>query len=48
VSMVPQTVSDLDVDTGEKVMRLIDALEDLDDVTNVYTNAGFPDDLLAD
>jgi YebC/PmpR family DNA-binding regulatory protein len=48
VAMVPQTVSDLDVDTGEKVMRLIDALEDLDDVTNVYTNAGFPDDLLAE
>ncbi len=45
VAMIPSTLSPLDKDTGEKVMRLIDALEDLDDVTNVYTNADFPDDL---
>ncbi len=44
VSMVPQTYSDLDADTAEKVLRLLDQLEDLDDVTNVYTNANFPDD----
>jgi transcriptional/translational regulatory protein YebC/TACO1 len=31
---------------GEKVLRLVDALEDLDDVTNVYTNANFPDELM--
>lgn len=47
VAMVPQIVSDLDVETAEKVMRLIDALEDLDDVTSVYTNAGFPDELVS-
>ncbi len=46
VAMIAQTYSDLDVETGEKVMRLIDALEDLDDVTNVYTNANFPDELM--
>jgi transcriptional/translational regulatory protein YebC/TACO1 len=34
------------VDIGEKVLRLVDALEDLDDVTNVYTNANFPDELM--
>lgn len=45
VAMVPQTLSDLDVDTGEKVLRLLDALEDLDDVQNVYTNANFPEEL---
>lgn len=45
VAMIPSTLSPLDKDSGEKVMRLIDALEDLDDVTNVYTNADFPDDL---
>lgn len=28
-----------DQDTADKVERVIDALEDLDDVTNVYTNA---------
>ena len=45
VSMVPQTLNDLDVDTGEKVLRLLDALEDLDDVTGVYTNANFPEEM---
>lgn len=45
VSMVPQTLNDLDVDTGEKVLRLLDALEDLDDVTGVYTNANFPEEI---
>ena len=42
VAMIPSTFSPLDKDMGEKVMRLIDALEDL---TNVYTNADFPDDM---
>lgn len=28
---------------GEKVMKLVDALEDLDDVQEVYTNADFPE-----
>ena len=46
VAMIPQTYSDLDMDMGEKVLRLVDALEDLDDVTNVYTNANFPDELM--
>lgn len=44
IAMVPQTYSDLDTDTAEKVLRLLDALEDLDDVQNVYTNASFPED----
>ena len=45
VSMVPQTLNDVDVDAGEKVLRLLDALEDLDDVTGVYTNANFPQEM---
>ena len=32
---------------GESVMKLIDMLEDLDDVQNVYTNAEFPEDMIA-
>ena len=44
--MVPRTYSDLDADTGEKVLRLLEALEALDDVTNVYTNANFPEELM--
>lgn len=31
----------LDAETSERVMKLIDMLEDLDDVQSVYTNAGF-------
>lgn len=31
---------------GEKVLKLLDALEELDDVQDVYTNADFPDSLL--
>lgn len=45
VAMIPQAYSELDVETGEKVLRLLDSLEDLDDVQNVYTNADFPAEL---
>ncbi len=45
VAMIPQNYSPLDAETGEKVLKLLDALEDLDDVTNVYTNADFPEDM---
>jgi len=31
-----------------KVLRLVDALEDLDDVQNIYANFDIPDDVLAD
>ncbi|MBT5053445.1 MAG: YebC/PmpR family DNA-binding transcriptional regulator [Gammaproteobacteria bacterium] len=44
VAMIPQTYTDLDDDQSEKVLRLLDLLEDLDDVTNLYTNANFPDE----
>ena len=39
---------ELSKDDGEKVMRLVDALEDLDDVQDVYTNADFPDSMFSD
>ena len=45
LAMTPQVYTDLDLDTAEKVLHLIDSLEDIDDVTNVYINATFPDDL---
>jgi len=32
----------LDVETGEKVLRFLDVLEDLDDTQNVYSNADIP------
>lgn len=38
---------EVDVDGARKVLRLIDALEDSDDVQNVYTNADFSDEVMA-
>jgi len=46
ITMVPSTSVDLDLNGAEKVLRLIDALEDLDDVQNVYSNSEIPDDVL--
>jgi YebC/PmpR family DNA-binding regulatory protein len=37
----------LDEDGARKVFRLIDALEDCDDVQNVYANFDIPDDVMA-
>jgi YebC/PmpR family DNA-binding regulatory protein len=39
--LVPSMTVDLDEEATEKNLALIDALEDLDDVQNVYTNAQF-------
>lgn len=38
--------TDLDVSTAEKMLRLIDRLEDLDDVQDVYSNAEISDEIL--
>jgi YebC/PmpR family DNA-binding regulatory protein len=46
VTMVASTTVPLDAAGAEKVMGLVDALEDLDDVQNVYTNVEIPDELL--
>jgi YebC/PmpR family DNA-binding regulatory protein len=43
VSMVASTTTQLDQEAAEKVLALIDALEELDDVQNVYSNGDFPD-----
>ena len=43
ISMVPDTYSTLDVDTTRKVLKLIDRLEEDDDVQNVYSNIDIPD-----
>lgn len=43
INMHPATEVELDAATAEKAQNLIDALEDLDDVQNVYTNASWPD-----
>ncbi len=47
VSFVPEYAVEVDAETVEKVMRIIDALEDSDDVQNVYANFDASDEVLA-
>ncbi|MEP1593220.1 MAG: YebC/PmpR family DNA-binding transcriptional regulator, partial [Halieaceae bacterium] len=47
VTMIASTTVPVDAEGAEKIMGLVDALEDLDDVQNVYTNVDIPDEVLA-
>ncbi len=47
VTMIASTTVPVDADGAEKIMAMVDALEDLDDVQNVYTNVDIPDEVLA-
>jgi YebC/PmpR family DNA-binding regulatory protein len=48
LTMVPQTTIPLtDAEAAKKVLRLIDALDEHDDVQNVHANFDIPDDILA-
>ncbi|HKU12523.1 YebC/PmpR family DNA-binding transcriptional regulator [Sinomonas sp.] len=44
---VPSMEVELDADAARKFVRLVDALEDLDDVQNVYTNADMSEEVMA-
>jgi YebC/PmpR family DNA-binding regulatory protein len=46
MSFLPSVQVPLDEDGARKVLRLIDALEDLDDVQNVYANFDVSDEIL--
>jgi YebC/PmpR family DNA-binding regulatory protein len=48
VTMHPETTVDLDAKDAEKALGMIDAFEDLDDVQEVYTNADFSDEVMAE
>lgn len=41
ITMLAEQEIDLDIDTSKSVIKLVDRLEDLDDVQSVYTNANF-------
>ncbi|PSJ46006.1 YebC/PmpR family DNA-binding transcriptional regulator [Zobellella taiwanensis] len=45
VTMIPSTRAELDEDTAPKLLRLIDMLEDLDDVQEVYHNGEISDEV---
>jgi transcriptional/translational regulatory protein YebC/TACO1 len=45
--MIPSISAPIaDLETAQKVLKLIDMLEDLDDVQNVYHNAEIPDEIM--
>ena len=44
---VPDLEVGLDAEAAAKFFRLVEALEDLDDVQNVFTNANIPDEVLS-
>ncbi|WP_305967228.1 YebC/PmpR family DNA-binding transcriptional regulator [Marinobacter salsuginis] len=46
VTMVPSTRVELDRDGAETILKLIDMLEDLDDVQNVYHNADISGEIM--
>ena len=46
IAMVPRTVVPLENKAAEQTLRLLDILEDLDDVQKAYTNADFPAEAL--
>jgi transcriptional/translational regulatory protein YebC/TACO1 len=48
VTMVPSVSVPLDREGAVKVLRLLDALEDLDDVQDVYANFDIPDEIMAE
>lgn len=45
---MPSMEVEVDLDGARKVMRVIDAIEDLDDVQNVYSNVNIPDSVGAE
>jgi YebC/PmpR family DNA-binding regulatory protein len=48
VTMVPTLSVPLDREGAVKVLRLLDAIEDLDDTQDVYANFDIPDDVMAE
>lgn len=47
VTMIPQNMAPLEGTDAEKMLKMMDALDDCDDVQNVHTNADIPDDIAA-
>jgi transcriptional/translational regulatory protein YebC/TACO1 len=48
ISMLPRNTITVDADSGRKLLRLVEALEDNEDVQNVHANFELPDEVLAE
>jgi YebC/PmpR family DNA-binding regulatory protein len=47
ITQVPKAPVDADAETGQKVMRLMEALDDHDDAQNVYSNMNVSEEMVA-
>jgi YebC/PmpR family DNA-binding regulatory protein len=47
ISQLPKAPAEVDVETAKKVMRLMDSLDDQDDVQNVYCNTTITEEMAA-
>ncbi|HIG65993.1 MAG TPA: YebC/PmpR family DNA-binding transcriptional regulator [Methyloprofundus sp.] len=47
VTMQAEILNQLDANDAEKILRLVDVLEDLDDVQSVYSNADISEEVMA-
>jgi transcriptional/translational regulatory protein YebC/TACO1 len=45
ITMLPQNTTNLEGKEAEKMIKLMETLEDCDDVQKVYTNADIPEDM---
>ena len=48
VTMLPQSTVSIEGKQAEQVLRLMEALDDQDDVRRAYANFDIPDDVMAD
>jgi YebC/PmpR family DNA-binding regulatory protein len=47
VTMIPQTYNNLEGKDAEQMLKLMEALDDCEDVQRVYTNADIPEEILS-
>lgn len=48
LSQIPTTTVDLDADTGKKLLRFLEVLDDHEDVQHVYANYNIPESAMAE
>jgi YebC/PmpR family DNA-binding regulatory protein len=48
VKYLPKVLKDVDLETGKRIVKFLDTLEDHDDVQNVYTDARLTEEMTAD
>lgn len=46
LAMIPQNMISVDIETAKKVVKLLEVLEDYDDVQQVYSNVDIPDEIM--